>query len=130
MAIREIRCGNSAAAYTSAASKPSVREDRQSVRLTSRLHVAPARAAAEFRVIGVDEQGQEVLVGLAWTRAEAAEQVRTRAPLFPAVCLQRWVGTAVGGWWETIAVRRRPRPRLAGRRDRRRSPLAEALDKP
>jgi hypothetical protein len=114
MTVTEIRCGSSSAVFSVVPSAGSVPEDREVVRLRTRLHtVARKPGQAGFRVVGVSATGREALICLAHSRAEAAVRLRTAG--YAVVRLPRWAGTAFAGRWETLAVRTRRGPRRVRR---------------
>jgi hypothetical protein len=127
MSIQAFRCGTSAAVFSPSPAATPCLEDREPARLFTRLHLATARnTPAGFCVVAVGSRGCETLVCLAHTRAEGVARVRAERGRFHEIRLQRWVGSAVAGNWETVLRHTRRPGRALGRRGRRRSPGALA----
>jgi hypothetical protein len=119
MSIRKVLCGTSSEVWNQA---PAVMplEDQEAVRLRTPLHLSADAERAMFRVLGVSLAGVETLLTLAAERATAERELGRRAGQFAVVRLERWIGTALAGRWQTLAVRIRRERRV--RRVRRLKP--------
>jgi hypothetical protein len=119
MSNREFRCGSSSEAYSPAHRQAAKKEEPAAARLVTQLHLAAAcDGRNQYRVLGVEADGGEALIGLAASDAQAMTQAAGAFGRYTTIRIERWSGVPGAGQWVIVRVRHARQPRGIWRKRR------------